>query len=91
MPKVTNEIFAYLSNISRRVWGMKLIFCLQMNTKAFYKIIVSIWVCVPRHAQSTQNKFELSLQYLKKNVKDEVGFFACRLTSKVSSNLYYHY
>ena len=34
---------------------MKLIFCLQINAKIFYKLIVSRWVCIARHAQSTQN------------------------------------
>ena len=44
--------------------------------ESFYKMIVSLWVCVSRHAQSTQNsKFAISLQHLKQNVKDEVGFF----------------
>ena len=33
-------------------------------------------LCVARDAQSTQNnKFAISLQYLKENVKDEVDFF----------------
>ena len=27
--------FAYVCNISRKTWGMKLIFCLQINTKVF--------------------------------------------------------
>ena len=55
--------------------GMKVIFCLQINIKAFYKMIVSLWVCVARHAQSTKNnRFTISLQYLKENVKDEVDF-----------------
>ena len=27
--------FAYLCNIFRKAWGMKLIFCLQINTKVF--------------------------------------------------------
>ena len=32
-------------------------------------------VCIARHAQSTQNnKFAISMQYLKENVKDEVDF-----------------
>ena len=53
---------------------IKLTFCLQINTKVFYKI-VSLWVCVARHAQSTENnKFTISLQYVKENVKDEVDF-----------------
>ena len=52
-----------------------LIFCLRINTELFYKLIVSLWLCVARHAQSIQNdKFPISLQYLKENVKDEVDF-----------------
>ena len=32
-------------------------------------------MCVPRHAQITQNnKFAISLQYLKKEVQDKVDF-----------------
>ena len=55
--------------------GIELIFCQQINTKVLYKLIVSLWVCVTIHAQSTQkNKFAISLQYLKKNMKDEVDF-----------------
>ena len=51
------------------------IFCMQIKTKVLYKSIVSLWVCVVRHAQSIQNnKFAISLQYLKENVKDEVDF-----------------
>ena len=51
-----------------------MIFCRQINTKMFYKLI-SLWVWLARHAQSTQNnKFTISLQYLKKNVKDDVDF-----------------
>ena len=43
--------------------------------KVFYKLIMSLWVCIARHVQSTQNdKFAISLQYLKENVKDEVDF-----------------
>ena len=53
---------------------MKLIFCQQINTKIFYKLIVSLRSCLARHVQSTQNnKFTISLQYLKENVKDEFG------------------
>ena len=49
-------------------------FCLQINTKVFYKMIVSLWVSVARQAQITKNnQFTLSLQYLKEN-KDEVDF-----------------
>ena len=38
---------------------------------------MALWVYVVSHAQSTQNnKFPISLQYLKEIVKDEVEFFA---------------
>ena len=53
---------------------MKLIFCLQINKKVFHKLMTSLWVCKARQAQSTQNKCALSSQYLKENMKDEVGF-----------------
>ena len=38
-------------------------------------MIVLLWVCVARHVQSTEiNKFTISLQNLKKDVRDEVVF-----------------
>ena len=50
-------------------------FCLQINKKVFCKLRVSFLVCVARNAQTTQNnKFKMSLHYLKENVKDEVDF-----------------
>ena len=45
-------------NILRKKWMMKFIFCMQINIEVFYKLILSFWVSVTRHAQSTQNKFE---------------------------------
>ena len=44
--------------------------------EVFYKLILSFWVCVTKNAQSTQNSklFAISLQYLKKDVSDEVDF-----------------
>ena len=71
----TQNKFAYPCNIFRKMREMNLIFCLQINTKLFYKLIVSLRVCVVRHVQITQNnKFVISLQYFKENVKDEVEF-----------------
>ena len=67
--------YAYLCNISRKTWGIKLFFCLQINTKVFYSALVSFWVCVMILARSTQNnRFAVSLQYLKENGKNEVVF-----------------
>ena len=54
---------------------MKYIFGMRIKMKVFYKIILPFWVCLSRHAQSTQNKkITISLQYLKKDMSDEVGF-----------------
>ena len=56
-----------------------MIFCMKINIKIFYKLVVSFLLVMVRHAQSTQNmKFEISLQYLfatsKKIRRDEVDF-----------------
>ena len=37
-------------------WMMKFIFGIKINIKAFYKLILSFWVCAIRHTQSTQIK-----------------------------------
>ena len=57
------------------MWRMKLIFCLQTNTQVFCRLTVSLCVCVACHSQSTQfNKFAMSLQYLKENMKEKTDF-----------------
>ena len=54
---------------------MKFIFGIHVNMEVFYKLILSFWACVTKQAQNTQNnKFAISLQYLKKDVSDEVDF-----------------
>ena len=35
---------------------MKFIFDMQLNIEDFYKMILSFWMCIARHAQSIQNK-----------------------------------
>ena len=37
---IQNKNFAYLCNISRKAWEIKLIFCLQITAKVFNKLIV---------------------------------------------------
>ena len=60
--------------------------------KIFFKLITSLWVCVARYPQSIENnKFTISLQYLKENVKDEVDFLSADKRQKASSNWYYHF
>ena len=70
----TQNKFAYLCNVSRKAEGMKLNLCLQINTKVFYKFIVSLWVYLERTQSTQNNKFTISLQYLKENVKNKGGF-----------------
>ena len=66
-----NKSFQYL----HKSMELKLIFCLQISKNVFFKMIVSSWVCLARHAQSTQEKFTIPLKYIKENVKDEVDFW----------------
>ena len=53
------------------------IFGMQINIEIFYKLILSFWVCVTRHAQSTQNKFAYLAIYLKKHGGEEVKWNLC--------------
>ena len=80
---------------------MKFVCGMQINIEVFYKLMLPFWLCIARHAQSTQNKkfaylykvilslfmgmikhsqstksnkFAISLQYLKKKVRDGVHF-----------------
>ena len=49
---------------------------MKININVFYKLIVSLWMCAARHAQSTQNnKFVMSLQCRKENMMDEFFVF----------------
>ena len=41
---------------------------MQVDTDAFYKLIVSFLVCVARYAQSTQSK--VPIEYLQKNIHE---------------------
>ena len=66
-------------NISRKYWGIKLIFCLWINVRISYKVILLLMVGVARYSQSTKNKtFAISLQYFQKEVWNKYVFFAWR-------------
>ena len=46
-----------------------------LDTNFSYKVILSLLIGMIKHFQSTHsNKFEISLQYLKKEDKDDVDF-----------------
>ena len=72
MPKVSKiATLEYLCNIEKEQGGVKLMFCLQINIK----LIPLILLRIARPANSTQNnKFAKYLQYLMKEVRDEVDF-----------------
>ena len=60
--------------LKKNMW-LKWFFCLQINMKVSYKVIVFL-MCVTRLAQSIQNnKFAIYLQYLKEIGKNEFDFF----------------
>ena len=67
VPKITG--LQYLCNISKKAGRMKLGFCLQINIKDFFKLLLSFQVCVARHAQITKNnKFAICNALRKKRV-----------------------
>ena len=55
---------------------MKFVFGMQIKSKVFYKVLLSSWVRVTRHAQSTQNKLVyLCIIYFQESLQDEVEFW----------------
>ena len=70
LPKITSFLFPY--NILGKKWAMKLIFCTQMSKKVSYKLIQ--WFLMGMAIFSQNRKFVITLQYLKKEVRDEVDF-----------------
>ena len=91
MPKPGN--MQCLCNISRKNWDIKLMLCMLINKKDFYKLILLFllgWLV--RHVQSTQ----ASLWHLKKEVRNEVWdlaalaalkYFLCNILCNVLSSL----
>ena len=48
---------------------------MKIKIKVFYKHLILFLLVIARHAESTQNrKFVISLQYLRKEKRDEVNF-----------------
>ena len=69
-----NEKFTCLCNSSENVRD-EVDFLPTYKHESILQIDSITLVDVASHAQSTQNnKFAISLQYLKKNVKDEINF-----------------
>ena len=73
--QITQNNKFVICSILRKKWVMKLIFCMQISMKVSYKLILWFLMGMVKHSQSSQNsKFAMSLQYLKKEVRDEVDF-----------------
>ena len=52
-----------------------MIFCVKINIKLFYKLVVWFLLVIARQVQSTQSSnFVISLQHFKNEWKDKVGF-----------------
>ena len=69
---------------------MKLIFCMQINIKLSYSLILLILMGIVRHAQITQNnKFAKSLISHKSSgeLRMKDGGFLCKISIKVFSEL----
>ena len=45
--------------------------------------MASLWVWVARYAESNEDKFAISLQYLKENLRDEVDFLPVEKRQRV--------
>ena len=56
-----------------------------MNTEVFYRLILSFWVCIARHAQSTQNKFAYLCNISRKTWGFD--FFCLQINTKVFDKL----
>ena len=66
---------------------MSLNFCVQIRMKVSNKVILLFLMGLAKHSQSSQNsKLAMSLQYLKKEVLDEVDF-CVQINIKVSFKL----
>ena len=72
-PKITSLLF--LSNILRKKWVMFFFFQCRWAWKFPTNWYYYFWWGWSKHSQSSQNsKFAMSLQYLRKEVRDQVDF-----------------
>ena len=81
MPKVPKIRSSHIFAISPE--KLMFFFCRQTNIKVLYKLLVSLWVCLTRHAQIPKTP---SLHYLT------ISQGKCEVwTSKAFTNWYYHF
>ena len=59
----------------------------NLDIKDSYRVILSLLMCMIKHSQSTQSsKFAISLQYLKKEVRNRIHFLHAGEGIKVSTS-----
>ena len=56
---------------------------MQIKIEVFYKLILSFWVCVARHAQSTRNKKFAYLCYISRKTWGMKLIFCLQINTKV--------
>ena len=66
--------FWFLSYGSKCCWSIKLQDSCEKTSKVPCKLIVSRWVCIARHALSTQNRFLHIFAISPEKREDEVNF-----------------
>ena len=62
---------------------MKFLFDMQINIKVFFKFILSFWMCVARHAQSTLKKKFAYLYNISRKTWGTKLIFCLQVNSKV--------
>ena len=85
--KMTN--MQCLCNISRKNWVMKLMICMLINMKVFYKLIVLFLMGLARHFQNTWLNLQCILGYLKKEVRNEVRDLTALAGLNTAHTIYY--
>ena len=66
---------------------MKFVFGMQINSKVFYKLILSFWVCIARLAQSIQNRKFVYLCNISSKTRALKLFFCLQINTKVFHKL----
>ena len=73
LPKTKSLLF--LCNILRKKWMKKLTFCMQVSMKTYHKLTLWFWWRLSNISKVPKiASFAMSVQYPKKEVRDEVDF-----------------
>ena len=89
MPKLLKIIsMQYLCNISRKNCVTKLMFCMLINIKLFYKLILLFLIGLARHAQSIWASLQCLCDILR-NVRNEVKDLTALAASNAIIAIYY--